>query len=82
MANIPEELSFVQRLVYRVDGAGTLVLIAVHCRDLGVMTRAAAAEERVAARLWHQRAEILEAAAQQIRRIEPDTDSGKHIMAP
>ena len=63
MANIPEELFFVQRLVYRVGVAGTLVLIAVHCRDLGVMTREASAEERVAARLWHQRAEILEAAA-------------------
>jgi hypothetical protein len=82
MPNIPEELFFVQRLVYRVGVAGTLVLIAVHCRDLGVMKPDASAEERVAARLWQQRVEILEGAAEQIRRIEPDTDSGKHIMGP
>jgi hypothetical protein len=76
--SIPQELLWVQSLINRTGVAGTLTLIATNCRDRGVMTADDSAEQRVAARLWQRRAEIVEAAADQVRQIEPErfTDKG------
>jgi hypothetical protein len=76
--NTPKELLWVQYLINSTGVAGTLTLIATNCRDRRVMTADDSAEQYVAARLWQWRAEIVEAAAQQIRQIErePFIDDG------
>jgi hypothetical protein len=61
MSKIPESLRAVQRLINRHGVAITLQFIAATCRDRS--------------RQWEQKAEIVDAAAQQVKQLEPEPNT-------
>ena len=70
--SIPKEVLWLQSLINHPGVAGTLTLIATICRDRSVMTADDPPEQRLAARLWQRRAELVEHCAQQARQMESE----------